>query len=141
MDGGTWWATVHGVAKSRTRLSDFTFTFSLCTQAAEHDWPQALERASRVVLVAKNPPAKAGDRRDGGSVPGSERCPGGRDGGVGAWEWGVKCWMASLSTLRGCCGPLEKGMATHSSVLAWRIPRTAEPGGLWSTGLQRVGHD
>ena len=36
---------------------------------------------------------------------------------------------------------LEKGMATHCSILAWRIPRTEEPGGLYSTGLQRVGHD
>ena len=35
---------------------------------------------------------------------------------------------------------LEKGMATHSSILAWRIPWTEEPGGLQSTGLQRVGH-
>ena len=32
-------------------------------------------------------------------------------------------------------------MATHSSILAWKIPRTEEPGGLWSMGLQRVGHD
>ena len=37
--------------------------------------------------------------------------------------------------------PLEEGMATHSSVLAWRIPWTEEPGGLQSMGLQRVGHD
>ena len=37
--------------------------------------------------------------------------------------------------------PLEKGMATHSSILAWRIPWTEEPGGLQSTGSQRVGHD
>ena len=36
--------------------------------------------------------------------------------------------------------PLEKGMATHSSILAWRIPRTEEPGGLQSTGWQ-IGHD
>ena len=36
---------------------------------------------------------------------------------------------------------LEKGMATHSSVLAWRIPWTEEPGGLQSMGLQGVGHD
>ena len=67
MDGGAWWATVHGVAKSRTRLSDFTFTFHF----------QAL----------------------------------------------------------------EKEMATHSSVPAWRIPGTAEPGGPPSVGLHRVGHD
>ena len=37
--------------------------------------------------------------------------------------------------------PLEKGMVTHSSILAWRIPRTEEPGGLQSMGSQRVGHD
>ena len=37
--------------------------------------------------------------------------------------------------------PLEKGMATDSSILAWRIPWTEEPGGLWSMGLQRVKHD
>ena len=38
-------------------------------------------------------------------------------------------------------GPLEKGMATHTSILAWRIPYTEEPGGIRSMGLQRVGHD
>ena len=36
---------------------------------------------------------------------------------------------------------LEEGMATHSSNLAWRIPRTEEPGGLQSTSSQRVGHN
>ena len=37
--------------------------------------------------------------------------------------------------------PLEKGVATHSSILAWRIPWSEEPGGLQSMGSQRVGHD
>ena len=37
--------------------------------------------------------------------------------------------------------PLEKGMATHSSILAWRIPWTEKPGGLQTMGLQRVRHD
>ena len=46
-------------------------------------------------------------------------------------------WVPSL----GQKDPLEKEMATHSSVLAWRIPWMGEPGGLQSTGLQRVGHD
>ena len=46
-------------------------------------------------------------------------------------------WVSSL----GQEDPLEKGMPTHSSVLAWRIPRTEEPGGLQSMGSQRVGHD
>ena len=55
--------------------------------------------ASQVALVVKNPPAKAGDLRDAGSIPGQE-------------------------------DPLEAGMATHSSIPAWRIPWTEEPGGL-----------
>ena len=46
-------------------------------------------------------------------------------------------WVRSL----GQEDPLEKEMATHSSILACRIPWTEEPGGLQSTGLQRVGHD
>ena len=37
--------------------------------------------------------------------------------------------------------PLEKEMATHSNILAWKIPWTEEPGGLWSLGSQTVGHD
>ena len=67
MDRGAWWPAVHGVAKSWTLLSDFTFTFHF------HAW--------------------------------------------------------------------EKEMATHSSVLAWRIPGMGEPGGLPSMGWHRVGHD
>ena len=46
-------------------------------------------------------------------------------------------WVRS----QGWDDPLEKGMATHSSILAWRIPWTEEPGGLQSMGSQRVGHD
>ena len=46
-------------------------------------------------------------------------------------------WVRSL----GWEGPLEKGTATHSSILAWRIPGTEEPGGLQTMGSQRAGHD
>ena len=46
-------------------------------------------------------------------------------------------WVQSLNK----DDPLEKEMATHSSILAWRIPWTEEPGGLQSMGLQRVGHN
>ena len=46
-------------------------------------------------------------------------------------------WVRSL----GLEDPLEKEMATHSSILAWRIPWTEEPGRLQSRGSQRVGHD
>ena len=68
-------------------------------------------RASQVGLVVKSPPANPGDIRDSG--------------------------VQSL----GWEDPLEKGMATHSSILAWRIPRTEEPGGPQSIGSQRVGRD
>ena len=46
------------------------------------------------------------------------------------WETWFNPWVRKI--------PLEKEMATHSSILAWRIPWTEEPGGLQSTGLQRV---
>ena len=61
--------------------------------------------------MVKNPPANAGDVRETDSTPGL-----GRD-------------------------PLEEGMATHSSILAWRISWTEEPDGLWPLGSQRVGHN
>ena len=47
----------------------------------------------------------------------------------------TRVWSLSLED------PLEKGRATHSSILAWEIPWTEEPGGLQSTGSQRVGHN
>ena len=49
----------------------------------------------------------------------------------------MQTWVQSL----GQKDPLEKGMATHSSILAWRIPWTEESGGLPSTGSERVEHD
>ena len=49
----------------------------------------------------------------------------------------LETWVRSL----GREDPLEKEMATHSSILAWRTPWTEEPGRLQSTGSQRVGHD
>ena len=88
MDREAWQATVHGVAKSRTRLSDFTVTFLV---------PQ----------MVKNLPAMQ------------------------------EIWVRFL----GREDPLEKEMAIYSSILAWRIPWTEEPGGLQSMGSQRLGHD
>ena len=64
----------------------------------------------------------------------------------GAWEAAVHGVAKGLTRLSDFTFPFhfrafEKEMATHSSVLAWRIPGTAEPGGLQSVGLHRVGHD
>ena len=61
--------------------------------------------------------------------------PGVSDSKESVWDAGDLGWCP------GWEGPLEKGMATHSSILAWRIPRTVEPGGLQSMGSQRVGQD
>ena len=49
--------------------------------------------------------------------------------------------LRDLGLIPGSGRSPEEGMATHSSILAWRIPWTGEPGGLQSTGSQRVGHD
>ena len=92
MDRGAWQATVHGVAKSRTRLSNFHFT------SLEMDYTS----------------------------------PSIHSGNVGL-PW--------LSDSLGREDPLKKEMATHSSILAWTIPWTEEPGGLQCIGSQRVGHD
>ena len=83
MDRGAWWATVHGVAKSWTQLSDFSFFLS---------FPGFVHVSS---VVVKNLPAK--------QVLGLSL----------GWE-----------------DPLEEGIATQASILAWRIPQTEEPGGL-----------
>ena len=91
MDRGTLQDTVHGVAQSQTRLSDFT-----------HLLPWAFLVAQRLKRL---PPMR-------------------------------ETWVQSL----GQEDPLEKEMATHSSILAWRIPWMEKPSRLQSTGLQRVGH-
>ena len=51
------------------------------------------------------------------------------------------CSAGDLGSIPGWEDPLEKEMATHSSILAWKIPSTEEPGGLQSMGSLRVGHD
>ena len=70
-------------------------------------YPRVMKPGFPGGVVVKNLPANAGDARDTGLIPGS-----GRD-------------------------PLEKEMATHSSVIAWEIPWTEESGGLWSMGSQK----
>ena len=58
----------------------------------------------------------------------------------GCWESGSQTWLSDF-TFTFHFHALEKGMEAHSSVLAWRIPETGEPGGLPSMGSHRVGHD
>ena len=65
--------------------------------------------------------------------------PGGSDGKKKKKKHKIACNVGDLSSIWE--DPLEKGMATHSSILAWKTPWTEEPGGLLSMGSQRVGHD
>ena len=87
---------------------------------------------------------------DSGSIAGSKRSPGDRIGYPLQYSWASlgaqivknlpamrETWVRSL----GWEDPLEKEMATHSSILAWRIPWTEQPGRPQSMGSKRVGHD
>ena len=116
-DRGAWWAAVHGVTQSQTRLSDFIFTFHF----------RALEKA-----MAPHSSTLAW------KVPGKNA----RSSLVGCSPWGPqsRTWLSDF-TFTFHFHALEKEMATHSSVLAWRIPGMGEPGGLQSMGSHRVGHD
>ena len=115
MDGGAWCAAVHGVARSRTRWSDFTFT--------SHFLALEKEMATYFSVLAWR-------------IPGT-----GEPGGLAVY--GVAQSQTRLSNIPFTFHfhALEKEMATHSNVLAWRIPGMGEPGGLPSMGSHRVGHD
>ena len=97
--------------------------------------------------AGKESACNAGDL---GSIPGSGRSTGEGIGYLLQYSWAslvaqlVKNLPAMQETLVRSLGqedPLEMEMATHSSILAWRIPWTEEPGGLQPRGLQRVRHD
>ena len=130
MRGGAWKSAVHGVVKSRIQLSDFTFTLG---------FPGS--------LAGKESASNAGDP---GSIPGSESSP---EEGIDyplqySWASLVAQMVKNLPAMRetwvwslGWEDPLQEGMATHSSTLAWRIPWTEEPGRLQSMKLQRVRHN
>ena len=137
MDGGAWQAAVHGVAKSRTRLSDFAFTF--------HFHALEKEMATHSSVLAW--------RILGTGEPGGCRLWGHTESDTTEMTQHSICslvvqmvknllvmqetWVRSL----GQEDPLEEEMTTHSSILVWKIPCTEEiTGGLQSMGLQRVGH-
>ena len=97
--------------------------------------------------AGKEPACNVGDL---GLIPGLGRSPGERRGYPLQYSWASlvaqmvknqpamqETWVQSLGWEKS----LEEGMATHSSILAWRIPWTEEPGGLQSMGLKRVRHD
>ena len=114
MDKGAWWAAVHGVAKSQTRLSNFTFTFPFM------HWRRKWQPTPMF-------------------LPGESQGPGNL---VGCCLWGrTELDTTEQLYFHFSFHALEKEMATHSGVLAWTIPGMGEPVGLPSMGSHRVGHD
>ena len=107
------------------------------------DWLSTSRRASLVAQMVKNPPAV--QDREGNGTPLQYSCLGNPMDG-GAWlatvhEVAKSQTRLSDFTLTFHFHALEKEMAIHSSVLAWRIPGTEQPGGLPSMGSHRVRHD
>ena len=93
--------------------------------------------------MVKNLPADAGDTRDAGLIPGLGRSPGEGNGNPLRYSWASLVVQMNLTAIQeiwvpslGQEDPLEEGMATHPSILAWRSPWTEEPGGLQSVGSQ-----
>ena len=191
MDRGAWWAAVHGVSKSQTRLSDLTFTFhfhalekAMATHSSvlawripgmEEAWGAAvygvaqsqtglkrLSSSSRQLLCGLCVLCCAKSLQSCLTLCDPMECspPGSSVHGVlqaRILEW-VAMPPSRRSSWRGdwtcfsfvsCFGrqflplvpPGEKEMATHSSILAYRILWTEEPGGLLSIGSHRVGHN
>ena len=137
-DGGAWWAAVHVVAKSRTRLNNFTFTFQF----------HALEKemATHSSVLAWRIPG-AGEP---GGLPSTGSYRVGHDwsdaataSSVNSKEPACQCrrYKRHMGLIPESGRSLEEGMATHSSILAWRILWPEESGSLQSIRLQRVGHD
>ena len=138
MDRGAWWAAVHGVDKSRTRLSDFSFTFYFHAFEKAAEYRTLIDSINKVIdrqIIEK------GSREnldvfawyeDKGSLQYScLKSP--MDGG--AWWAAVHGVVKSRTRLSVFTftfhfHALQKEMAAHSSVLAWRIPGMGEPGGL-----------
>jgi len=130
MDGGAWWAEVHGVTKSWTRLSHFTFTF--------HFHALEKEMATHSSVLAWRIPGVG----EPGGLPSMRSHRVGHDwSDLAAAAWAKSRTRLSDFTFTFHFHALEKEMATHSSILAWRIPGTEEPGGLLSMGSHRVRHD
>ena len=161
MEGGAWKAAVHGVAEGWARFSDFTFTFhfhalekEMATHSSVLAWripgtgePGGLPSmgSHKVGHDWSNLATAAAYYREGNGTPLQSSCLENPMKG-GPWKdalHGITEGRTRLSdfTFIFHFHALEKEMATHSSVLAWRIPRTGEPGGLPSMGSHRVGHN
>ena len=111
-------------------------------------YPLQYSWALLVAQLVKNPPAMW--EANLGSIPGSGRSPGEGIGYPLQYSWAslVAQTVKNLSAMPGTWvrslgweDPLEEGMATHSSIPAWRIPWTEESGGLQSMESQRVRHN
>ena len=145
MNSGAWWTIVYGVAKSQTQLSDQEHIHR-GSQRVGHNWVTELnwllQRRDHYTDI-KTPLELLG--REGNGTPLQYSClENPMDGG--AWWAAVRGVAKSRTRLSDFAftfhfHALEKEIATHSSVLAWRIPGTGEPHGLPSMGSHRVRHE
>ena len=140
-DKEAWRAAVHGVAKNWTRLSDRAATTKMESRGQEPFGIGyfAQHGVSEVVLVIKNPPAKAGDVRDTGSIPGSGRSPGGGHGKPrlysclgnstdrGAWWDTVHRVTKSLTRLKWLTHPPGLSVTAHRSCCSGVFPGVDGP--------------
>ena len=142
MDGGAWWATVHGVAKSRTRLRNFTFQGLKPCASTEGDLGSIFGSGTKIPHAARCGQKSKKQTLQTTLLEAYWIHP------SFVWASLVSQMVNHLSTMRetqvqslGGEDLLEKGMAAHSSILAWKILWMEEPGRLQSMGSQRVRHD
>ena len=137
MDGGAWWAALHGVAKSRTVLSDFTFTFDFHALKKDMEAHSSV-RAWRIPGTAEPgglPSVVLHRVGHDWRLNSSSGDPIGFPGGTNGKEPTCQCRRLKPVWSLGWEDPLEESMATHSSILAWKFPWTEEPGRLQSMRL------
>ena len=138
MDGGAWWAAVHGDAKSWTGLSDFTFTFHF------HELEKEMATHSSVLAWRIPGTGEPGGLLSVGlhrvrhdwsdlALALADKSKGFPGGSVIKNPWALQKTQIQSP---GWEDPLQKEMATHSSILVWRILWTEEPAGLQALGLQ-----
>ena len=142
-DGEAWWAAVYGVAQNRTRLKRLSSSSSSIVSFGVQKLLSLIRSHLFSFLFIS---ITLGDgSREGNGTPLQYSCLENPMDGGALWAavHGVAKSQTRLSdsTFTFHVHALEKEMATHSSVLAWRIPGTGEPGGLPSMGSHRVGHD
>ena len=147
MDRGTWWATIHGVTKSLTWLKWLSMHMQILGKSAAAAAASKSHWSCPTLCnpIDSSPPGSSVSgilqARIWSGLPFPPPIGNSRTPWVGQMVENVPAMWETWVWPLGWEDPLEKGMATYSSIIACRIPWTEEPGRLQSMGSQRVGHD